>query len=100
MVIGVTLFVIGVLVAAIWIIIEVKRLRHKMFAIFLIALILFTYFSFYFVLKDKDIDYTSVSGMITAGKLYFSWFGSMFGNFKSITTHTIKLEWKGNETSG
>ncbi len=99
MAIGVALFVIVILVAAIWLIIEVKRVRHKVFAIFLIALILFTYISFSVVLKGKDINYGSVSGIVTAGKLYLSWLGSMFGNFKSMTTHAVELDWKSNETS-
>jgi len=100
MVVGVTLLVVAVLIIAIWIIIEVKRFRHKIFAIFLIFLILFTYFSFTAVLKDKDINFKSAAGFKEAGTLYVSWLGSIFGNLKSITTHTIDLDWKQiNETS-
>ena len=46
MAVGITLFIVAVLVIGIYLLVEVKRLRHKMFAIFLIVLILFTYISF------------------------------------------------------
>ncbi len=98
--IGVTLLIVAVLIAAIWIVIEMQRLRHKFFAFFLIGLILFLYISGYFVLGDKEIDYTSFSGVLEAGGLYFSWIGSIFGNVVSITSNAIKMDWGGNETSG
>jgi len=98
MAIGITILIIGVLVAAIWIIVELKRFKHKLFAIFLIALILATYLSFSVVFQNHEIDYKSPTGLVTAGKLYFSWLGSIFGNFKSITTDAVKMDWKANVT--
>ncbi len=98
--VGITIFIVAALIIAIWIIIEMKRVRHKIFAIFLIILILFLYISSTFVFKGHDIDFKTVSGMTTAAKLYFSWLGSIFGNIKSITTSAIKMDWKGNSTSG
>ena len=100
MAIGVTLLVIAVLLIAIWVIFEVKRFRHKLFAIFLIALILFTYLSFTSVLKGKDVDIKTVPGLKEAGSLYVSWLGSIFGNLRSITTHAVDMDWKHvNETA-
>lgn len=100
MVVGVTLFIMAVLIISIWVIIEIKRLRHKLFAIFLIALILFAYISFTFTLKDQDIDFKTISGLMKATKIYFSWLGSIFGNLKSMTTHAIQMNWGANETVG
>ncbi len=94
MVIGVTLLVVAVLIIAIWTIIEIKRFKHKLFAIFLIILILFTYLSFTAVLKDKDINFKSATGIKEAGSLYVSWLGTLFGNLKSITTQAIDMDWK------
>jgi len=99
MAIGITFFIISVLIIAIWVIIEIKRLRHKVFAIFLIALILFTYVSFMVVLKDQNVDLKTVSGLTTATKLYFSWMFSVFGNLKSITTHAIDMDWTSANTT-
>ena len=101
MAIGLTLFIIAILIIAIWVIIEFKRFRHKLLALFLIALILFTYLSFTAVLKGKDIDFKTVPGITEAGRLYFSWLGSIFGNLKSITTNAVKMDWdSANETKG
>ncbi len=88
-----TFFIIAVLIAAIWVIIEIKRLKHKLFAILLISLILFSYLSFSAVLRNEEIDYTTISGFMSASKIYFSWLGSVFGNMKSITTYAIKQDW-------
>jgi len=98
--IGVTLFVVAILIIAIWLIIEVKRFKHKALAVFLIAMILFTYFGFTATLKGKDIDLKTISGLTTATRLYFAWLGSIFGNLKRITTNAIQMNWKSNETIG
>jgi hypothetical protein len=90
---GITLFIVAILIIAIWVIIEVKRLRHKIFALFLIALILFTYVSFTVSLRGQDIDMTTVPGVMAASKLYMSWLVSVFNNLKSITTQAISLDW-------
>lgn len=95
-----TLFVVAAVIIAIWAIIEIKRLRHKVFAIFLIVLILFTYLSFTMVMKNHDVDLKTVPGVIEAGGLYISWLGSLFVNVRSITTHAVSLDWVGNETRG
>ena len=100
MVVGVTLLIVAVLLIAIWIIFELKRFRHKIFAIFLIALILFTYLSFTAILKKQNVNLTSFSGFKEAGSLYVSWLGSIFGNLKSITTNAIHMDWNNlNKTS-
>jgi len=99
MVIGMTLFVISILIIAIWVIIEIKRFKHKIFAIFLIGLILFAYLSFAFVIKGQDIDFKTVPGVVKATKLYFSWLGYAFVNLKTITTNAIGMDWGVNETA-
>ena len=98
MVIGTTFFIVAALIVAVWVLIEIKRFKHKIFAIFLIVLILFTYLSFSYTLSGHDINFKSVTGLEEAGKLYFVWLGSMFNNMKAITTNAIKMDWKGNET--
>ncbi len=96
--IGVTLLVIGILVVFIWVTIEFKRMKHKVFAIFLIALILFAYVTGMMVLRGEDVNLKTVPGIIQASKLYFSWLGSAFGNVQAITTNAIRMDWSGNET--
>ncbi len=98
MALGVTIFIIAILIIAIWVIIEMKRMRHKIFAIFLIGLILFSYLSFTFVFKNHELDLTSINGIGEASGLYFSWLGGIFLNLKSITSKAVDMDWKGNET--
>jgi hypothetical protein len=93
MVVGITLFVIAVLVIAIWIIIEVKRLKHKLFAMLLIGFILFSYVSAAVIFRGNDLDLKSPSGIIDATKLYFSWVISISGNFVQITGNAINMDW-------
>jgi cell shape-determining protein MreC len=99
MALSLTFFIVAFLVIAVWLVIEFKRLKHKLLAFFLIGLILFTYISFTASLKGHDTDFTSVSGIIEAGKLYLSWVAGVFGNFKSITAYAFKQDWKTTDTN-
>lgn len=98
MVIGFTLFVISILIVGIWVLIEVKRMKHKIFAILLIALILFSYVSSAYVFRGHDIQWNTIPGVFEGGKLYFSWLGSVFSNIKSVTLYTINMNWEGNKS--
>jgi len=100
MAIGVIIAIVAVLIIAIWVIIEIKRMKHKLFGIALIALVLFFYVSGTFVFKGKNINFASIDGVTEATSLYFSWLGSAFFNLKTITSDAIRMDWKGNSTSG
>ena len=94
--IAVTIVIIALVIALIWIFVELRRFKHKFFAIFLIVLILASYFGFVVTLKGKDTDFKSLDGMQNIAKLYFIWIGQIFKNFKSITANAVKLDWKGD----
>ena len=98
MAIGVTLFIVAVVVIAIWVLLEVKRLKHRILAIVLVGAILFVYFTGLYVFKDTGIDYKSIPGVMDAFKTYFTWLFSVSGNFKSITSNAVALDWTGNQT--
>lgn len=93
MALSTTFIIMATLIVAIWLIIEVKRMKHKLFAIFLIGLIILAYLGFVITLSKQDIDYTSTSGLSYAGKIYFSWFSGIFSKMKSITGYAIGLDW-------
>ena len=95
---GTAFFVIVLLIISIWVIIELRRFRHKIFAIFLIISILFLYISVVVVFNGQEIDLKSISGIISAAKLYFSWLGSLGGNVKTIAANVIHLDWSYNST--
>ncbi|MCF7910066.1 hypothetical protein K9L16_00135 [Candidatus Pacearchaeota archaeon] len=90
---GILFLVTAVLIAGIWIVIELKRFRHKISAIILIALILFFYLSLTFVFKNNDLNFGTIDGLTQGTKLYFSWLGSIFDNIKEITLNAIKMDW-------
>jgi hypothetical protein len=99
MVIGIALIVVCCIIALIWIMSEVRKIKHKVWAFALIALIIFGYISFAVTTKDQGVDYTSFSGIMKAFKIYFSWIGSLFGNFKTLTTNAVKMDWGVNSNS-
>ena len=96
---GMSLLIVAGLIMAIWVIIELKRFKHKLFAMFLIVLILFTYISFAVTLRDHSVDLKTTSGIMTASKLYFSWLGSIFGNLKLMTLYATKIDWQNKTKS-
>jgi len=93
MAIGMSFFVIAIVIILIWFFLEIKRMRHKLWAFFLIGLILFTYISFTASLKNNDVELNSIDGVIDAGKLYISWLGGVFMNLKSISAYATKQDW-------
>ncbi len=74
--------------------IEFKRMKHKILALLLVGLIIFTYVTFSISLKDKNIELDTIPGLVSAGKLYFSWLSSLFIKMKAITMYAIGLDWK------
>lgn len=99
MALGVTLLVICILVIAIWLIVEFKRFRHKILALILISLILFTYFGFVSSIKGENVDFKSIDGLKQAGKLYVTWLGNVFQNIKTIAGNAISMNWRNNSTN-
>ena len=94
-----TVVSLALIIAAIWIFLEVKRLKHKVIAIALIGLILFSYFSFSAVFKD-GADFKTGKGIIDATKIYYSWLVSVFLNVKTLTANAVNLDWSpDNSTS-
>lgn len=93
MAISTTFFIVAAIVVVIWVVLEAKRLKHKLLAIFLIGLVLFTYITFTASLKGKDVDLKTVPGIINAGKLYTSWLGTLFHNAKAVTAYASKQNW-------
>jgi hypothetical protein len=99
MALGVVIIGIVVLIVAIYILFEVKRMKHKLFAFFLIALILFGFFSFNLVFKGEEIPLNNITDLGNAAKLYFNWVVYAFNNVKVLTANVVEMDWDGNETA-
>jgi hypothetical protein len=99
MAISVIIFIVAILVIAIYLIYGLKRVKHKFLSLFLIALVLFSFLSFSAAFGGKEISIKNVSDLGNIVKIYFSWIGNLFGNFKLLTTNAIKMNWQGNSTT-
>lgn len=94
------LLIVGAFVLLIWFFLFFRRARHKFFSHFLIILLIFLVFTFAISIRNETVDFKTASGVLGAGKIYFNWLGSAFGNVKSITGYATKLDWdSSNETS-
>jgi len=93
------LIIVIAIIALIWTAIELKRFKHKIFAIFLVALIILAYVSFAIVFKDQKINWKDPADLKVAGGLYLSWLGAIGGNLKLITSHAIQMDWNPDNDS-
>ena len=84
---------------SIYVFTEIKRLRHKIFAIFVIILLAFAFLSINHVFKNQDVKFDSIPNTLKAIKIYFSWLSTAFSNLKVITGNAIKMDWSANKTS-
>ncbi len=96
--IALVLIVLSLLVGGVYMVAEFRKVKHQIWAVVVITLLLFAYISFTFVLKDREIDYKSPSGLFQATKVYFFWLGNVFGNFKLITGNAFHMNWGVNES--
>jgi len=99
MVVGIAFLVIAALVIGIWLLFGFKRMKHKFVAIILIGLLLSGFYSFKVAFKGKEISRNNISDVGKIFKTYFSWFGTAFGNLKTITGQAVKMDWSGNQTA-
>jgi len=97
--VGLIFAIVLILIVLIWVFIEFKRMKHKLFAIILIFAILFFYFSMAYVFSGANVDFKSYSGIKHATNLYTSWLFSAFGNLKSITGNAIKMDWSSKNST-
>ncbi len=89
MITGSLIFSVVMLVIALWVILTITRLRHKLLAIILIGLVLFGYFSFNLALGEKPVDFTTAKGVGQAFGIYFSWLNSALDTTGIITSKAI-----------
>ena len=89
------LIILAGVIILIWVLIEMKRFKHKIFAIFLIVLIVASYFAFSQSIKGNEINYKTPSGIVKGLKLYFAWFIGLFKNVGKTAGYVTNLNWKG-----
>ena len=90
--------IIVVIIAAIFIFVKLKYIKHKLSWIVILALVLLFYIGFLASTSGQDLNLKTFDGSQTAIKLYLSWLGQSFENMKVITGQAIKLDWGANTT--
>lgn len=89
-----TIFLIVVLaLIGLWMLFGMNKVRHKIFAVILIAIIIFSYISLTIVFKDKSPSITNPIGIFHGFKTYYSWVESVVWNLKTITANAISMDW-------
>ena len=91
--------IIAVLLVLAMIVIKINPLRHKLFIIFVISLVLFLYLTLIMVNNRHDLDFRSTQGIIHSIKVYTGWLSNSFNNMLAITGHAGKMDWTNANTS-
>jgi len=88
--------IIGIVVVLIVlaVIFKFKEIRHKIGLIVAIFLFLFLVASVLHLYKNSDkVDLTSFDGVVSTGKLYFSWLGSIASNVIKVGGYAVNQDW-------
>ncbi|MFH1308270.1 MAG: hypothetical protein ABIH72_05445 [archaeon] len=96
---GLLFWLVGIgLILVIFMFLKAKDMRHKIYAITIVLLILFFYISASKIFTASPVDVKSFDGVVQGGKLYFSWLGHAFSIAKDITGKVVSADWSGNST--
>jgi len=92
--------IIALLIFLVFFFIRMKHTQHKVYIALIILVLLFVYVTGSRVLQENSVDLKNAGGMVTAVKVYFTWLGSVTGNFKDLAGHAVKLEWNFKNETG
>lgn len=90
---------LGALVVLVVLLFKAKEIRHKFGSVAIIAVLIFFIFTFSQVATQDGVDFKSFDGIMSAGKIYFKWLGTVFSNLVTITGNAVKLDWGFNFTN-
>lgn len=84
---------IAVFVIILIVVVKFKELRHKFGFLFIVAIFLFLGITIWQVYKANNLNLDTFDGLVSAGRIYFSWLGQVFANLKGITGYVIGQPW-------
>lgn len=90
--------IIAALVILAFVFLRMSHVKHKVYLMILLFVLLFVYVTGSRIFDEHDLDLKSVEGVGQVLKVYFSWLGSVKDNFKDVAANVIKIDWKLNET--
>jgi len=86
-------WIIVILVALVWGLLKIRFLKHKLYMVLLLVLVLVLYTTSSVLIAKENIDLSSFDGFVALGKAYLSWAEVLFSNVKSITSNVVKMDW-------
>jgi hypothetical protein len=89
------LILIGFTVIFVWITISFRKIKHKIFALLLVSLLLLGYLSFTYVVNPEKIE---LSTLKDAGKIYVNYLNLVFNNIFTISGYAVNLDWSLNSS--
>ncbi len=89
---------IALVLLAIYIVFELMKVKHGVFSIFLIVILLLFLLSLVFVFRNNHPDLNTFGGIKDAAGVYVDWLGLTWNNFRSLTGNAAKTDWNVNKT--
>ena len=91
--------IIAILIVLVLMFLKFRHIKHRLFAVLLIVLLIFFYTTATKLFSEQQINLKSFDGIVSAGKIYFSWLGHAVKNIVEVTNNVIKMDWAGNLTN-
>ena len=91
---------IAFVIIVLFVIFKSKEVKHRVFSIFILLLIVFVALTFSQIISQPGVNFYSFEGIMGAGKLYFIWLKHAFSNVVQLTGNAVKLDWGTNLTGG
>ncbi len=92
-------WVIGFLVVLGLFLFRAKEIKHRIGLIIISFLLIFLALSLYQIYSFNSVDLSTFDGVISAGKLYVSWLGTVFNSAKEVTSYAVHQDWALNVTN-
>lgn len=89
------LILIGFMAIFVWITFSFKKMKHKIFALLLVSLLLLGYLSFTYSVNPEKVDLSSFKN---AGRIYVNYLGFVFNNVFTITGYVVNMDWSINSS--
>ena len=89
-----------VILAIIAYIYQSQRLHGPFVNFLIIVFLLAILLSVVFVYVQSDVDFSSLDGVSTFGKIYFQWWQNLFANGGKIVGYAVNQNWEAHSTGG
>ena len=92
-------WLIAIIVVGGLLLLRFKEVRHRFGLMVTLILIIFFVASVGQLYATHNLDLSSFDGIVSAGKVYFSWLGNALGNTLKVTSYVVKQDWSVNSTN-